>query len=61
MKRKEFLKSSTLAIGSTVLLGSFTNRSESTLFTAEEIDEFVGAAHGSFEETKKIIEAKPLI
>jgi ankyrin repeat protein len=61
MNRTQFLKKGTLAVGSTLLLGSFTNTPESSLFTAKEIDEFVGAAHGSLEETKRIIEAKPLI
>lgn len=61
MERKEFLRNSTLAGGSLFLLSSFTNETESSLFKAEEVDEFVGAAHSSFEETKKIIEAKPLI
>lgn len=61
MNRKEFFKNGALAGGSLLLFNSFKNRTESSLFQAEEIDEFVGAAHSSLEETKKIIEAKPLI
>ena len=61
MNREEFLKTGTLAVGSTLLFGRFANGPESTLFKAEEIDEFVGAAHSSLEETKRIIETKPLI
>lgn len=44
-----------------LVLSSFKNETESSLFKAEEIDEFVGAAHSSLEKTKNIIEAKPLI
>ena len=61
MTRKEFLRNSALAGGSLFLLSSRSSGSESSLFTAKEIDEFVGAAHSSLEETKQIVEAKPLI
>jgi hypothetical protein len=61
MKRKEFLRNSMLAGGSVFLLSSFKNGAESSLFTNEEIEEFVRVAHGNLEKTKKIIEAKPLI
>lgn len=61
MNRKEFIKNGTLVVGSTLLLGSFTKGPESSLFKAEEINEFVGAAHNNLEETKRILEAKPLI
>ena len=50
-----------MAGGSMFGLSSFDNVTESPLFEAEEIDEFVGAAHGNLEKTIKIIEAKPLI
>lgn len=61
MKRKEFLITSALAGGSLFVLSGFDRRAGTSLFTAEEIDEFVGAAHGNLEKTIKIIEAKPLI
>ena len=61
MKRKEFLRSSAIAGGSFFLPSSMINAIEPSLFKAEEIDEFVGAAHGNLEETRKILEAKPLI
>jgi len=50
-----------MAGGSMFGLSSFDNVTESPLFEAEEIDEFVGAAHGNVEKTIKIIETKPLI
>ena len=43
------------------MLPSFSSETELSVFEAEEIDEFVGAAHNSLEKTKEIIEAKPLI
>jgi len=61
MKRKDFLRNSAIAGGSIFLPSSMINAIESPLFEAEEIDEFVGAAHGNLEETRKILEAKPLI
>lgn len=61
MDRNKFLKNTTLAGGSLFLFSSFSNTTESSLFTDDEINEFVGAAHNSLEKTQKIIEAKPLI
>jgi len=61
MNRKSFLRKSALAGGSFFMLSGTNYGAKSSLFTAEEIDEFVGAAHNSLEETKKIIEVNPLI
>lgn len=61
MKRKDFLINSALAGGSMFLLSGFKNGTETTLFEAKEINDFVGAAHSSLDETRKIIETKPLI
>nr|WP_321236154.1 hypothetical protein [uncultured Psychroserpens sp.] len=61
MNRKNFILNSALVTGSLLMLPSFKSETTSSLFKAEEIDEFVGAAHSSLENTKKIIEAKPLI
>jgi hypothetical protein len=61
MNRKKFLRTSVFAGGAMFTLSSFRSEAEPSLFKAEEIDEFVGAAHSSLEETKKIIEAKPFI
>jgi hypothetical protein len=67
MDRKEFLKNSALAGGSFFLLSgfnesrAFSKETEPSFFRAEEIDEFVGAAHSDLEKTEKIIKAKPLI
>ena len=61
MNRKEFLRASALTGGSLFLLSGRADGSEPSLFDGGEIDEFVGAAHGSLEDTRKILEAKPLI
>ena len=61
MTRKEFLRNAGLAGGSLFLLSSRVSGNETSLFAAEEIDEFVGAAHSSLEATEKIVKAKPLI
>ena len=61
MNRKKFLKNSGFAAGSLLIPFSYNKEIAPRLFQAEEIDEFVGAAHSSLEQTKKIIEAKPLI
>tara|TARA_Y100000385_G_scaffold291772_1_gene372188 strand:+ start:934 stop:1434 length:501 start_codon:yes stop_codon:yes gene_type:complete len=61
VKRKEFLKTGATATSSFFLLPRFEHLMESSLFNAEEIDEFVGAAHSNIDETIRIIEAKPLI
>ena len=61
MKRKEFLRKSALTGGSLLMGSRFNYSNSSSLFDADEIDEFVGAAHNSLDETRKIIDAKPLI
>jgi len=61
MKRKDFFSSSALAGGSLIFSSQFNHNIDSSLFKAQEIDEFVGAAHSDLEETKRIIEADPLI
>lgn len=61
MNRKEFIRNGAFAGGSLFLLSGFASKGNSTLFSPEEIDEFVGAAHSDLKETKRIIEAKPLI
>ena len=62
MDRKSFIKKGLMGTG--LLLASPLTTAfaqENTLFDAEEIREFVGAAHRDFEETKRIIEQKPLL
>ena len=61
MNRKKFL-ANTLLLGA--VAGINKNKifsQESNLFEAEEIYEFVAAAHKDFEATKSIIESKPLL
>lgn len=62
MDRKSFLQKSLMGTG--LLLASPLSAAfaqENTLFDAAEISEFVGAAHRDFDETKRIIEKKPLL
>jgi len=61
MDRKKFLINSTLAGGSLFMLSSFKGEPQTSVFTIEEIYEFVAAAHSNLEKTKKIVDAKPLI
>ena len=62
MNRKQFIHAGLLT-GGAALLGSgpISAQAESTVFSAEQIDEFVSAAHGDFRRTKKILDENPLI
>ena len=65
MNRKSFIKKSTMLSGlvlaaPTTLLARNVNP-YTTNFDLEEIKEFVFAAHKSLDDTRKIIEAKPLL
>ena len=63
MQRKEFLRTGIIGSGF-LLTGPFLNASpspENELFDPEEIRELVFAAHKDLDETRKIIEAKPLL
>lgn len=62
MDRLSFMKKGLLATGSLSFL-SFPSISQDQagVFSLEEIKEFVFAAHKDFDETRKIVEAKPLI
>ena len=62
MKRKDFLRTG-LAGSGMLLGGALAARTtfENELFDAEEIRAFVFAAHKDLDETRKIIEAKPLL
>lgn len=62
MNRKHFLKTS-LAVGGAAIAAPYALNSQDKqgIFDAEEIREFVFAAHKSLEDTRKIIEAKPLL
>ena len=62
MNRKHFIQRGLLATG-VIALAPVKSLSQETsdLFDPEEIREFVFAAHKSLEETRKIIEAKPLL
>lgn len=63
MKRKSFIKRAlALATAGTVFTPAvFGARPNQEVFGAEEIKEFVHAAHVDFDACKKIIEAKPLL
>lgn len=63
MKRKTFLKYAglSLGIGAFQTMTSCGSSEAPNIFSEEEIREFVFAAHEDFDETKRIIEKKPLI
>lgn len=62
MNRKKFLQQSILATGAAILAPTALRAAnENPIISAEEIKEFVVAAHSDFDATKKIVEAKPLI
>ncbi|MFY0602187.1 MAG: hypothetical protein JXR03_21100 [Cyclobacteriaceae bacterium] len=62
MNRTSFIKKGLFTVSSIALLpsSSFSNET-AELFEPSEIQDFVLAAHRDLEETKKILEAKPLI
>ena len=59
MNRKQFLRTSLVAGGAAVI--GRAALAAPTTFSAEQIDEFVGAAHNDVDETRKIVEKYPLI
>ena len=61
MNRNNFLKKSVVSGGILLTAPTILIGRQRDVISAEEISEFVGAAHNSFEKTKKIVEAKPLI
>lgn len=62
MNRKHFIRRSLLASSSLLVAAPSVFAQETKdIFTPEEINEFVVAAHRSLENTRKIIEAKPLL
>ena len=62
MKRKTFLKQGVLGAGALVTLPLMRTSSKyNDIFSPEAIYEFVAAAHKDFDETKRIVEANPLI
>ncbi|WP_422361052.1 hypothetical protein [Reichenbachiella sp.] len=62
MNRKSFLTKGALATGSLAFISPYTFAQETEgVFSLEEIKEFVFAAHKDFDETKRIVESKPLI
>lgn len=61
MNRKSFLKTGAILSSSLLINPQLYAIQENSNFDLEEIKEFVFAAHKDFEETKKIIEAKPLL
>lgn len=63
MKRNTFIKSTLATLGGITLFTPrlFARTKENEIFSAEEIRDLVFAAHKDFEETKRIIEAKPLL
>ena len=62
MNRKQFIHTGLLTGGAVFLgCGPVSAQTESTLFSAEEINEFVSAAHGDFGKTKRILDRTPLI
>lgn len=62
MDRNTFIKKGVLAVGGLAIWPSSSFATpQGQVFEREEIKEFVFAAHKDFEETKKIVEQKPLI
>ena len=62
MNRKEFIHAGLLTGGAALLgCGSLSAQEKPAVFTAEQIDEFVGAAHRDLDETRRILDANPLI
>ena len=61
MNRKSFLASSGVILGAATLVPNRLIAEENPIFKAEEITEFVFAAHNDFDKTKRIIERKPLL
>ena len=60
MDRKLFIKKTVLAAGA-VSVPTFIIAQDRSILSIEEIQEFVFAAHRDLEETKRIIENKPLL
>ena len=61
MNRKQFIHAGLVTGGAALLgCGPISAQAESTVFSAEQIDEFVSAAHGDFRRTKKILLARLL-
>ena len=62
MDRKAFIRKSGLVAGGILLPGATVLASSNdNIFDPEEIRELVFAAHSDFDETKRIIESKPLL
>ncbi|MCR9253765.1 MAG: ankyrin repeat domain-containing protein [bacterium] len=61
MNRKSFLKTGALLSSSILISPQLYSIQENSNFDLEEIREFVFAAHKDFDETKRIIETKPLL
>ena len=62
MKRSTFIKKGLIATGTAIVTPTIlAQEEERPLITAEEIFEFVAAAHKDLEEVKRIYEERPLI
>ena len=59
MLRAEFIRHG-LALGGACLLTGF-DQAQAPLFEADQIDEFVGAAHSDLVKTQKLLKANPLL
>ncbi len=60
MKRKTFIRNGSI-LGAMALIQPAWSQETNKIFSAEEITEFVFAAHKDLEETQKIVEKKPLL
>lgn len=62
MKRNDFIKRSAALIGGGIALPYIsTGNTADEIFSVKEISDFVVAAHSDLDETKRILEAYPLI
>ena len=60
MNRKEFMHAG-LALSGLAVLPAALGNTQKDIFEAEQIHEFVSAAHGDLAKTKKILQENPLI
>ncbi|WP_422105527.1 hypothetical protein [Winogradskyella sp.] len=64
LSRKKFIKKSALILGTTIITPacySQNTEQKKNIYSYDEIEEFVFAAHSDFDKTKKIVTNKPTI